>query len=69
MVSGWLDARGWRVGRRSRRGVLPTYRGRILGAMGSVGAGIALFGEPADAVRLLFVTVTVVGIAGLKLTG
>ena len=37
-----------------------------IGAVGSVGAGILLFGEPADATRLLFVTVTVVGIIGLK---
>lgn len=37
-----------------------------IGAVGSVGAGIFLFGEPADAVRLFFVVVTVVGIIGLK---
>ncbi|KAB1072503.1 DMT family transporter [Methylobacterium planeticum] len=37
-----------------------------IGAVGSVGAGILLFGEPADAIRLLFVVVTVVGIIGLK---
>lgn len=40
-----------------------------IGAVGSVGAGIMLFGEPVDAVRLLFVAVTVLGIVGLKLTG
>ncbi|MER2267664.1 DMT family transporter [Methylobacterium oxalidis] len=40
-----------------------------IGAVGSVGAGILLFGEPADATRLLFVTVTVVGIIGLKVAG
>lgn len=39
-----------------------------IGAVGSVGAGIVLFGETADAGRLLFVAVTVVGIIGLKMT-
>ncbi|GJE42503.1 DMT family transporter [Methylobacterium soli] len=37
-----------------------------IGAVGSVGAGILLFGEPADAIRLLFVVVTVLGIIGLR---
>ena len=40
-----------------------------IGAVGSVAAGILLFGEPAGAVRLLFVAVTLAGIVGLKLTG
>lgn len=38
-----------------------------IGAVGSVAAGIALFGEPAAAVRLVFVAITVLGIVGLKL--
>ncbi|MDR7039615.1 quaternary ammonium compound-resistance protein SugE [Methylobacterium sp. BE186] len=38
-----------------------------IGAVGSVGAGILWFGEPADAPRLLFVAVTVLGIIGLRL--
>jgi quaternary ammonium compound-resistance protein SugE len=40
-----------------------------IGAVGSVGAGILLFGEPADAVRLVFVAITMLGIIGLKLAG
>jgi quaternary ammonium compound-resistance protein SugE len=40
-----------------------------IGAVGSVGAGIVLFGEPADAIRLLFVAVTVLGVVGLKMAG
>jgi len=40
-----------------------------IGAVGSIGAGILLFGEPADAIRLLFVAVTVLGIVGLKIAG
>ena len=40
-----------------------------IGAVGSVAAGIVLFGEPADAIRLLFAAVTVLGVAGLKLAG
>ena len=40
-----------------------------IGAVGSVTAGILLFGEPTDAVRLLFVAVTVLGIVGLKVAG
>ena len=39
-----------------------------IGAAGSVLAGIALFGEPATALRLLCVAVVVSGIVGLKLT-
>lgn len=39
-----------------------------IGAVGSVAAGIALFGEPAEAIRLVFVAVTMLGIVGLKLT-
>lgn len=37
-----------------------------IGAVGSVGAGIVLFGEAADVTKLLFVGVTLVGIIGLK---
>ena len=37
-----------------------------IGAVGSVGAGILLFGEAADVNRFLFVGVTLVGIIGLK---
>jgi quaternary ammonium compound-resistance protein SugE len=40
-----------------------------IGAVGSVAAGILIFGEPADAVRLLFVSITLMGIVGLKLAG
>ena len=37
------------------------------GAAGAVVAGMVLFGEPADAVRIACVTMIVLGIAGLKL--
>lgn len=40
-----------------------------IGAVGSVGVGILLFGEPAETIRLLFVAVTVLGIVGLKMAG
>ena len=39
-----------------------------IGAVGSVAAGIVLFGEPAAALRLLSAALIVVGIIGLKLT-
>ncbi|MFG1423494.1 DMT family transporter [Roseixanthobacter liquoris] len=39
-----------------------------IGAVGSVALGIALFGEPATASRLLWIAVTLVGIVGLKIT-
>ncbi len=39
-----------------------------IGAVGSVAAGIVLFGEPAAALRLLSAALIVVGIFGLKLT-
>ena len=39
-----------------------------IGAVGSVAAGIVLFGEPAAALRLLSAALIVVGIVGLKLT-
>ena len=39
-----------------------------IGAVGSVAAGIVLFGEPAAAIRLLSAALIVVGIVGLKLT-
>ena len=39
-----------------------------IGAVGSVVAGIVLFGEPAAALRLLSAALIVVGIVGLKLT-
>lgn len=39
-----------------------------IGAIGSLGVGILFLGEPAAATRLLFAVVTIVGIAGLKLT-
>ena len=38
-----------------------------IGAAGTVILGIALFGEPATLLRLLFVGLIVAGIAGLKL--
>jgi quaternary ammonium compound-resistance protein SugE len=38
-----------------------------IGAVGTVILGIALFGEPATAVRLLCIALIVAGIAGLKL--
>ncbi|HEU0203696.1 MAG TPA: quaternary ammonium compound efflux SMR transporter SugE [Burkholderiaceae bacterium] len=38
-----------------------------IGAVGTVVLGIALFGEPADAARLISVALIVSGIAGLKL--
>src|SRR5262245_29790058 len=39
-----------------------------IGAAGTVIAGIVLFGEPASALRLLFIALVVAGIAGLKMT-
>ena len=39
-----------------------------IGAVGSVVAGIVLFGEPAAALRLLSAALIVIGIVGLKLT-
>lgn len=39
-----------------------------IGAVGSVAAGIVLFGEPAAALRLLSAALIVIGIVGLKLT-
>ena len=39
-----------------------------IGAIGSLTAGIFLLEEPATAIRLLFVGVTVAGIVGLKLS-
>ena len=39
-----------------------------IGAAGTVIAGIVLFSEPASALRLFFITVVVIGIAGLKMT-
>jgi quaternary ammonium compound-resistance protein SugE len=39
-----------------------------VGAAGTVIAGIVVFSEPASALRLFFVAVVVVGIAGLKMT-
>jgi quaternary ammonium compound-resistance protein SugE len=38
-----------------------------IGAAGTVIAGIVLFGEPVSALRLLFVALVVIGIAGLKM--
>ncbi|WP_336487014.1 DMT family transporter [Methylobacterium nigriterrae] len=40
-----------------------------IGAAGSVVAGILLFGEPADPVRLVFAAITMMGIVGLRLAG
>lgn len=40
-----------------------------VGAVGSVALGIALFGEPATAGRLVWIAVTLVGIVGLKMSG
>jgi quaternary ammonium compound-resistance protein SugE len=39
-----------------------------IGAAGTVILGIVLFGEPATALRLMFVAMIIGGIAGLKLT-
>jgi quaternary ammonium compound-resistance protein SugE len=39
-----------------------------IGSVGAVVVGIALFGEPATAARLLFVSLIVAGVVGLKLT-
>jgi quaternary ammonium compound-resistance protein SugE len=39
-----------------------------IGAVGSVAAGIVLFGEPAAVLRLLSAALIVIGIIGLKLT-
>jgi len=40
-----------------------------IGAVGSLIAGILLFGEPSDVLRLFFVILIVVGIVGLRVTG
>ena len=40
-----------------------------IGAVGSVVVGIFLFKEPATAARILFASLIVVGLVGLKLTG
>lgn len=40
-----------------------------IGAVGSLTVGIMLFGESADAIRLVFVGVIILGVAGLKLSG
>ena len=37
-----------------------------IGTVGTVLLGMWLFGEPADAIRLVFIALIVVGIAGLK---
>jgi quaternary ammonium compound-resistance protein SugE len=39
-----------------------------IGAAGTVVAGMVLFSEPASALRPFFITVVVIGIAGLKMT-
>lgn len=39
-----------------------------IGAIGTVGAGIILFGEPATGARLCFIGLVLAGILGLKLT-
>ncbi len=40
-----------------------------IGALGAVVVGIVMFKEPATAARIFFVTLLLVGIVGLKLTG
>jgi quaternary ammonium compound-resistance protein SugE len=39
-----------------------------IGAVGTVILGIVLFGEPKNAVRLAFIALIILGIAGLKLS-
>jgi quaternary ammonium compound-resistance protein SugE len=39
-----------------------------IGAVGTAGAGIILFGEPKDILRILCILVIVIGIIGLKIT-
>ncbi|RWA78613.1 multidrug efflux SMR transporter [Mesorhizobium sp.] len=39
-----------------------------IGAVGSLAAGILLFGESTDAVRLVFAAVTILGVVGLKVS-
>lgn len=39
-----------------------------IGAAGTVCAGIMLFGEPASAMRLIFIAIIVAGIVGLNLS-
>jgi quaternary ammonium compound-resistance protein SugE len=39
-----------------------------IGAVGSLVAGIVLFGESTDAVRLTFAAVTILGVVGLKVS-
>jgi quaternary ammonium compound-resistance protein SugE len=38
-----------------------------IGAAGTAIAGIVLFSEPASALRLLFIAIVVIGVAGLKM--
>ncbi len=40
-----------------------------IGVVGTVVLGIALFGEPANAVRLVFVTIIILCVIGLKMSG
>ncbi|GJL70435.1 MAG: hypothetical protein NPIRA06_30700 [Nitrospirales bacterium] len=39
-----------------------------IGAVGTVILGIVLFGEPKNAIRLVFIPLIIVGIPGLKFT-
>jgi quaternary ammonium compound-resistance protein SugE len=39
-----------------------------IGAVGSLAAGIVLFGESTDVVRLTFAAVTILGVVGLKVS-
>lgn len=39
-----------------------------IGTIGTVAAGIALYGEPAGAIRVAFVGLILVGMVGLKMT-
>jgi quaternary ammonium compound-resistance protein SugE len=39
-----------------------------IGAVGSLAAGILFFGESADAARLTFAAVTILGVVGLKVS-
>jgi quaternary ammonium compound-resistance protein SugE len=59
----------WAVGQRFRLPIGTAYAVWTgLGAAGAAAVGIMLFREPRDAVRLLFLTLIIAGIVGLKFT-
>jgi quaternary ammonium compound-resistance protein SugE len=59
----------WAVGQRFRLPIGTAYAVWTgLGAAGAAGVGIVLFREPRDVGRLLFLSLVIAGIVGLKIT-